>query len=170
MKQTAQKLEKVNLMVAAFFLALLVGPNVMVSIGKLEGKLFPVLDPMLTIMNIEAADPGINTTTKMDGRAYKKRECTYIAGSLRWYLGKPGGAYIEIDANFTDPPKLRENEEWTDWEGIIVDLNLVEVQQNSFATVQHDCGLPWPTESMFFNSWLPKEKQGPNSPDELVPQ
>lgn len=159
----AKRLEKLNLTVAAFFLALLIGPNIMASVGKIDGRLFPVLDPMLTIMNIEAADPSTNITTKMDGRAYKKRQCSYIADSLRWYLGNPEGAYIEVDANFTDPPELRESEHWTDWKGIIVGLNLVEVQHNSFATVKHDCGLPWATESMFFNSWLPKKTHTDNS-------
>lgn len=128
--------------------AILISPHLEYYLGKWEGALFPVVNPKFTITSIEEIDNNV----VVSGRAFKRRDCNYVLDSLRWYLGEKNGAHAEVRAYFTDPPTIRENERWTSWEGVVVDLSPFQITTNSFATVDHKCSSPWKVTSVFYEA------------------
>lgn len=117
------------------------------AIGVVHGAFFPVLDPTLTITQISESD---GETSIIQGKAKKVRDCEYIPGSLRWYEGTPARGVLK-PATFLDKPKERDTG-WTEWEGIRVLLGPTAILENSYATVQHACGWPWPITSIYYQS------------------
>lgn len=129
------------------WIAPLTGP----TLGRIEGRMFPVLDPTLTIASVQEMQ---EYESRISGTGFKARgNCVYIAGSLRWYLGRPGNG-IEVPAEFREPPRLR-GEGSTSWTGIVVGLSEAQIRYNSFAEVSHDCGWPWLTVTTFYRSAPP---------------
>lgn len=128
--------------------ALVVGALLMRFAPELEGKYFPVVDPSLRITAIRADD---GDGSIVSGTAFKARgECNFILGSLKWYLGTPE-RWVRVNAFFTDPPEVRSGG-WHSWSGLRVALSPSQVVHNSFATVEHDCGAPWPVVSIYYQS------------------
>lgn len=118
------------------------------------GKVFPVLDPSLEIAGIRPIVISGGPGSLISGTAFKKQgDCSYIHGSLKWYLGNPDGLHVRIPlARFRDKPVLR-GKGWTEWTGIIVGLDPWQVQSSSFSTVAHRCPWwPWPITSTFYIS------------------
>lgn len=143
-----KKTEWMSWGLVALACAIMFAPSLGGWIGRMEGSFFPVLHPTLTITDAQAREG----ETVLKGHATKVRECSYIQGSLRWYLGEQGGFRVFVPSRFEDPPTLRGEGE-TEWTGIVVvGVSRNQVEALSFATVQHDCGWPWLTESIFFTS------------------
>ena len=121
------------------------------QISLVAGTMFPVLDPTLKITSARLEQTTDGPVTVVSGSAYKVRgRCSYVNGSLRWYLGSPGGLREVVPSEFRDAPTLRTSGR-TEWTGIVVGLFPVQVQTISYATVQHQC--PWfpiPITSYFY--------------------
>ena len=116
-------------------------------IGVLEGAIFPVVDPALTIISYENLGGG---ETKLAGYAGKVRNCNYILDSLEWYYGTEE-RNVGVSAYFEDPPAINSVGQ-LEWKAIIVGLSEKRIRENSYATVKHDCGFPWLTTSLFYIS------------------
>jgi hypothetical protein len=112
--------------------------------GKIEGAIFPVLDPRLTI----AAYHDHNAGTRVDGWAVKVRNCDYVDDSLQWWLGSPESA-VSAPVVLLDPPQLRTTGR-TEWEGIVIGLSPKQIERRSYATVRHRCHALWETQTIFY--------------------
>lgn len=149
------------------------------STARLAGRLFPVLGPTLRIESMELRQTEAGPLTIIRGTAFKRfNQCSYVFGSLRWYLGDEAGLNVEVAADFSDAPQLRGGG-WTSWTGIVVGLFPAQIEVNSFATVDHQCPLwPVPLRSTFYEPggikrasalsdvFAPKQK---GNPDEIHP-
>ena len=115
-----------------------------------EGRFFPVVENTVLIQSVNTPPPDHRHT--WTARAHKVRDCKYVGGSLKWYLGPRGGRIVDVRAGFTDPPKLRLPGV-LELTGLVVDLKADLVVTNSFATVRHQCPWRfWETESIFYLS------------------
>lgn len=117
---------------------------------KIEGRFFPVVSGAVLINSENTPPPEYRHTWV--AQAEKLRDCKYVGGSLRWYLGPIGGQIVDVRAQFTDPPQLRMPGA-LEWTGLVVDMNSDLVLTNSYATVRHQCPYRfWETESIFYLS------------------
>jgi len=116
-------------------------------IGRLEGEIYPVVNPSLTIT---AYEERLDGTIRLSGFAPKVRDCGYVNDSLEWYFGTPD-RHVGVTSYFEDQPSINRPGVLS-WEAIIVGLSEERIKSNSFATVKHDCGWPWLTVSTFYSS------------------
>lgn len=126
----------------AAFAALIVWHNA----GKVEGYLFPVA----TRVELSNPRPGnVEFRSLWDGKAEKLRDCSFVR--LRWYLGPRDGPRVRVRSRFEDAPEIRPAGEMV-WTELFIGLPADTVLGNSHAFVYHDCGWPWETQTLFFDS------------------
>lgn len=117
------------------------------TIGKIEGRLWPVTS-RVELLSAENAPPP-DYRYRFAARADKFRECDFAG--LEWYLGDQRGGSVPVRAFFADPPEIR-GAGILEWSGLLISLAEDDVRGNSYALVYHDCGWPWLTVTLFFDS------------------
>lgn len=117
---------------------------------RLEGRAFPVVSQAALGDHILTPPPAYRSL--WEAQATKLRDCEYIGGSLRWYLGPRDGRRVQVVSHFTDPPQVR-GVGVLEWDGLRIDLQPDLVLSNSHATVRHQCRWRWwQTETVFYDS------------------
>lgn len=147
--ETAQTFWPMALIVVFILSSSAISTAINEGISRAAGWAFPVLQPALEITGMQVE----GEVTIVQGRAFKLRDaCRYKDGSLRWWVGEPGGLFQEATARFRDRPQVRAGG-WTEWTGIVVGLTPDQIHTKSFARVKHYC--PWvpiPITSFFYIS------------------
>jgi hypothetical protein len=116
---------------------------------RVEGKWFPVITPAQ--LSDPMNDPPPSFRNIWSAQAEKLRDCTYVLGSLTWYLGTPA-RHQQVNSYFKDKPQVRPPGELL-WNSLVIELDVGQVRAQSYATVRHRCpGRPWEVESLFFMS------------------
>jgi hypothetical protein len=139
----------VTLLIAIYYLALAIMP-------RLEGAVLPVTS-LATLTSYEPAPPP-EWRGVWAAEATKLRECDYVLGSIRWYLGQPGGRTQRVHAKFEDAPEIR-SKGVLDWDGLVIDLDPDVLLTNSYAIVVHQCPWRWwETETVFYLSGQSPDK------------
>lgn len=133
---------------ASFFLGFFVTAKEFMP--YIEGALFPVVIDVHLIEHKSAPPPPWRTIWTADAK--KERDCSYIVGSIQWYIGTPDGNKQAVQSKFNDKPQLR-TAGVLEWEDLSVDLDPETTKENSYSTVRHQCSWRWwQTESLFFVS------------------
>lgn len=138
-------------------LALLVAWFAFPGIGVLEGRLYPVVNPMVPSDYRRVPPPEFRYLWTAE--AHKNRACDYLG--LVWHLGERGGPHSPVLAEFLDPPAINKPGTLV-WNKLAINLDPQQVLEYSFAEVHHACPLiewgdwrimrPWVTVTPFYDA------------------
>lgn len=113
------------------------------ALGRIEGKFWPVVR---AAQITSVTDDGL--TSVFEGTTDKIRDCDFI--SIRWFVGQhDGAARSDAQLLILERDKLRPISPFGfgPW---AVRLSEADLRGNSFAEVQHDCHMLFPTVTRFY--------------------
>lgn len=118
-----------------------------------EGDNFPAVT-MAKIVKTEYVGPNL---TRVWLESFKLRDCSFM--DIEWRFGKPSPRLsVLVPVVFEEEPKVNYTGKLSlgPW---LVGLSEEAIRQHSFATVDHQCHVFWPTRSAFYNG---EESPTPN--------